>query len=216
MHPAMSSQVLCNQRLLLLTWVGPQVAPPQSPPGPPSCVGDPSAHHTALFLLHYLDYLLACLPPPLEHKLLKSLQFYSLALLCFPSPQNSLRTCYIHHYHEDLLMAAVQTDAVDSRRVEMDGEAWEVWGGEEECHRIYTGKQGAGPCNKRKERGWRWSRGKLISMLMFYRRDSLSTARKTIFIRGHWGVYIKPHHRRALGEIKIKGLSSKRRDKSLL
>lgn len=129
MCPAMSSQVLCNQRLLL-TWVGPQVAPPQSPPGgPPSCIGAPSAHHAALFLLHYLNYLFACLPPPLEHKLLKSLQLYSLALLCFPSPQNSLCTCYIHQYQADLLTTAVQTNAVDSHRAEMDGEAWEVCGG---------------------------------------------------------------------------------------
>lgn len=96
---------------------------PEPSGGPPSCIGAPSAHHAALFLLHYLNYLFACLPPPLEHKLLKSLQLYSLALLCFPSPQNSLCTCYIHQYQEDLLTTAVQTNAVDSRRAEMDGEA---------------------------------------------------------------------------------------------
>lgn len=48
-------------------------------------------------------------------------------------------------------MAAVQTDAVDSREWKWMGKL-RRWGGEEECHRIYTGKQGAGPCNKRKER----------------------------------------------------------------
>ena len=83
MHPAMSSHALYNQRLLL-TWVGLQVAPPQSPPGAPLlrwCPLSP-AHCT---VLASLSKLFVCLPPPLEHKLLKNLEFYALALLCFPS-----------------------------------------------------------------------------------------------------------------------------------
>lgn len=46
------------------------------------CWSCPSCH-TVLLLFHYL---FVCLPPPLECRLFKSMDFYSFVLLCFPSP----------------------------------------------------------------------------------------------------------------------------------